>query len=226
MARTAIILLGPPGAGKGTQGRMLSADFALPSISTGDILREAVRNRTDLGKQAKEHMDRGGLVPDALVDAIVRERLARADCRKGFILDGYPRTVGQARFLDREYSGEGMRFLAIGIAVPDEALVRRLTGRRSCPKCNKIFHIETSPSRKGDYCDECGTLLIQRRDDTVEVVRQRLQVYHESTRPLIEYYRERDGYVEVDGTGPVEAIYRNLRRIVEPYVSEGSPRSA
>jgi len=225
MSRTALILLGPPGAGKGTQGRRLSAEFSVPSISTGDILREAVRNGTELGRQAKQHMDSGGLVPDALVDAIVRERLAREDCRTGFILDGYPRTVSQAEFLQREYAGEGMKFLAVGVQVKDGALVRRLTGRRSCPGCGKIYHIDASPSRNGDRCDECGTALVQRRDDTVAVVQERLQVYHQSTRPLIEYYQSRGAYAEVSGEGAVEDIYAALRSIVEPHLPERRPRA-
>jgi len=216
-----MILLGPPGAGKGTQGRRLSADFDIPSISTGDILREAVRNGTDLGLQAKRHMDSGGLVPDALVDAIVRDRLSRDDCRVGFILDGYPRTVGQAEFLQKEYAGEGMRFLAIGIQVPDQALIRRLTGRRSCPQCGKIYHVDANPSRKGERCDECDAMLMQRKDDTVEVVQERLNVYHRSTRPLIEYYRERGAYVEVPGEGPVEEIYAKMRAIVAKHLPGG-----
>jgi adenylate kinase len=225
MPRLAIILLGPPGAGKGTQGRRLSSEFGYPSISTGDILREAVRNQTDLGTQAKQYMDKGGLVPDSLVDAIVRSRLTREDCRKGFILDGYPRTVGQAEFLEREYAAEGMKFLAVGIQVPDEALVRRLTGRRSCTKCGKIFHIETSPSARGDRCDECDAPLMQRKDDTVEVVRQRLEVYHAATKPLIRYYRERRAYVEIGGEGPVEEIYDALRRTVRENAPGAPPHA-
>jgi adenylate kinase len=225
MSRLAIILLGPPGAGKGTQGRKLSSEFGYPSISTGDILREAVRNQTDLGAQAKQHMDKGGLVPDSLVDAIVRSRLTREDCRHGFILDGYPRTVGQAEFLAKEYAAEGMRFLAIGIQVADEALVRRLTGRRSCRKCGKIFHVETSPSRGGERCDECGAPLMQRKDDTVEVVRQRLDVYHAETKPLIRYYRERGAYVEINGEGSVDDIYASLREVVRKNV-QGAPPQA
>ena len=225
MPRLAIILLGPPGAGKGTQGRKLSSEFRYPSISTGDILREAVRNQTDLGAQVKQYMDKGGLVPDSLVDAIVRSRLTREDCRHGFILDGYPRTVGQAEFLEREYAGEGMKFLAVGIQVADEALVRRLTGRRSCAKCGKIFHVETSPSRRGDRCDECDAPLMQRKDDTVEVVRQRLEVYHAETKPLIRYYRERGAYAEIHGEGSVDEIYASLQRTVRES-AQGAPPQA
>jgi len=219
MSRLAVILLGPPGAGKGTQGRQLSSEFGYPSISTGDILREAVRNQTDLGKEARQHMDKGGLVPDGLVDAIVRDRLTRADCRRGFILDGYPRTVNQAEFLRREYAGEGMQFLAIGVQVRDEVLVKRLTGRRSCPQCGRIYHVDTSPSRKGDCCEECDSALIQRKDDTVEVVRERLQVYHQSTRPLIQYYRDSGAYAEIPGEGSVEDIYRSLRSVVQEQIA-------
>lgn len=223
MPRLAIILLGPPGAGKGTQGRRLSSEFRYPCISTGDILREAVRNQTDLGARAKQYMDKGGLVPDSLVDAIVRFRLTREDCRQGFILDGYPRTVGQAEFLGREYAEEGMKFLAVGIQVADDALVRRLTGRRSCTKCGKIFHVEASPSRRGERCDECDAPLMQRKDDTVEVVRQRLEVYHSETKPLIRYYRERGAYVEIHGEGSVDEIYSSLRRTVREHAPGALP---
>ncbi len=191
MSAQAVILLGPPGAGKGTQGRMLGAALGYPRISTGDILREALRDRTELGKRAQGYMESGSLVPDALVDAIVRERLKRADCAEGFVLDGYPRTVPQAEFLDGLFAAEGTRPLAVGIQVDDEALVARLSGRLTCPSCNKMFHVESSPSRTGDRCDECGAALVQRKDDTVEVIRERLQVYHRETEPLVEFYSAR-----------------------------------
>jgi adenylate kinase len=222
MPRIALILLGPPGAGKGTQGRILSAELDFPSISTGDMLRDAARDRTDLGRQAEQYMGQGLLVPDSLVDAIVRARLARDDCRRGFILDGYPRTAGQAEFLQKEYAAEGIRFLAVGVQVPDEALVRRLTGRRNCPNCGRIFHLEANPSRKGDLCDECGAALVQRKDDTVDVVTERLRVYHESTKPLIDYFRARGWYVEIRGEGAVDGIYRELRRVIQPHVQGSS----
>ncbi len=212
--RGAIILLGAPGAGKGTQGRKLSERLRLPAISTGDILREAVRTGTDLGKRVQEFLNSGGLVPDEVVNETVSLRLHQPDCARGFILDGFPRTVGQAEFLEREYAGEGLEFLAVGIGVSDRTLLRRLTGRLSCPDCGKVFHREANPSGKGDRCDACGAGLVVRRDDTPEVVQERLQIYHQSTRPLIEHYRRSGAYVEVDGEGSVEEICRQIAEVV------------
>ena len=215
MGAQAVILLGPPGAGKGTQGRMLGAALGYPRISTGDILREAVRNQMALGRQAQGYMESGNLVPDELVDAIVKERIKRDDCAQGFILDGYPRTVPQAEFLDELFARESSKPLAVGIRVVDQVLLARLSGRLTCPSCGKMFHVVTSPSKAGDRCDECGTPLIQRKDDTVKVIEERLQVYHEETEPLIGFYRSRDCYVEVDGDRTVDEIQAAILEVVK-----------
>jgi adenylate kinase len=214
MGAQAVILLGPPGAGKGTQGRMLGVALGYPRISTGDILREAVRNQTVLGKKAQGFMESGNLVPDALVDAIVEERIKRDDCAQGFILDGYPRTVPQAEFLGGILTKESAKPLAVGIQVADQALVTRLSGRLTCPSCSKMFHVVTSPSKAGESCDECGTALIQRKDDTVKVIEERLQVYHQETEPLIDFYTSRDCYVEVDGGRSVDEIQAAILEVV------------
>jgi adenylate kinase len=214
MARRALILLGPPGAGKGTQGRMLSAHLGYPSISTGDALRAAVRNQTELGKKAQKLMEAGELVPDSLVDEIVKTRLAEGDSQRGFILDGYPRTLGQAEFFEKLAAREGIDILAIGMLVDDEALVRRLSQRWSCPKCSKIYNEGSNPPRKSGCCDDCGSDLIQRKDDRPEVIRERLQVYHQTTRPLIDFYRQRGQYAEVDGAAEVERIFDAMIRIL------------
>ncbi len=224
MVAQAVILLGPPGAGKGTQGRMLGSALGYPRISTGDILREALRNQTELGRQAQGYMESGSLVPDALVDAIVRERLKQEDCAEGFLLDGYPRTVPQAEFLDRLFAAEGTRPLAVGIQVDDEVLVARLSGRLTCPSCSKMFHVVSSPSKAGDRCDECGAVLVQRKDDTVEVIRERLQVYHKETEPLIEFYRAWGCYVEVDGDRAADEIQRAILEVVKTRQQNSATR--
>ena len=195
MSREALILLGPPGAGKGTQGRMLAAHLGYPSISTGDALREAVRQQTDLGKQARKVMEAGELVPDSLVDEIVKARLAQTDSKEGFILDGYPRTIAQAEFFEKLAAREGIDILALGIRVNEEVLVGRLSQRWSCPGCGKIYNAASSPSRRNGICDDCGAGLIQRRDDKPEVIRERLHVYQKTTQPLIDFYRQRGQYV-------------------------------
>jgi adenylate kinase len=203
-------MLGPPGAGKGTQARMMAEALQFPHISTGDMLREALKNRTALGEKAKKYMDAGALVPDELVDAIVAERLAQEDCSRGFILDGYPRTISQARFLQSLFDKSGTRVLSIGVEVDDGVLIKRLSSRWTCPKCNKMFNANLDPAKIGGRCDECGTALIQRKDDRPEVIAERLQVYHTMTRPLIQHYQEQGSYVEVDGNRPVEEVFDSI----------------
>jgi len=212
--RPAVILMGPPGAGKGTQARKLGLSLACPKISTGDILREAVQEGTELGVEARRYVESGRLVPDGLVDAIVQERLGRDDCREGFILDGYPRTLAQARFLGGVLAGRDLDVQAIGIRVPDEALVQRLAGRWSCPKCGKVFNEVGNPSSRGDQCDECRSPLMHRKDDSEDVVAERIAIYHRSTEPLIGYYREQGCYREVDGEGTVEGIFETLKGMI------------
>ena len=212
--KTAVILFGPPGAGKGTQARSLSSALNCPAISTGDILREAVAAGTDLGKTARGYMESGSLVPDSVVDGIVKERIARPDCSLGFILDGYPRTIPQAEFVEGLFAPGELHTVVVSILVGDEVLLDRLSGRRVCPGCRKMFHLRNSPSRAGEQCDECGAQLIQRRDDQEAVVRERLQVYRRETEPLIEYYRSRKVYFEVEGDGIAAGIFESILGVV------------
>ena len=208
-------MLGPPGAGKGTQARMMSEELKLPHISTGDMLREALKNQTELGKKAKAYMESGALVPDELVDAIVAERLARADCAKGFILDGYPRTINQSEFLRTLFERDGTKTLTIGIEVGNGALIDRLSSRWTCSKCGKMFNSKLDPSKAGGKCDECSTALVQRKDDTAEVIAERLQVYHKATQPLIRYYQDRGSYTEINGDRPVDEIFEAIMGAVK-----------
>jgi adenylate kinase len=213
--RLAIIMLGPPGAGKGTQARMLSESLKFSHISTGDMLREALKNKTELGDKAKAFMESGSLVPDELVDAIVAERLKREDCSRGFILDGYPRTIPQARFLRSIFDKNGARFLAIGVEVGDEELIKRLSSRWTCPKCGKMFNANLDPAKAGGRCDECGSGLMQRKDDAPEVIAERLQVYSKATQPLIQYYRDCGSYFEVNGDRPISEIFNSIIGIIQ-----------
>ncbi len=196
---------------------MVGAALKFPVISTGDILREAVRDQTPLGKQAQGYMESGALVPDRLVDEIVRDRLERRDCAAGFILDGYPRTIRQSEFLAGAFPDGELKTLVIGIVVDDEVLVRRISGRRSCPKCGKVYSASSLPAEGELRCDECGTLLVQRKDDTAEVMKERLQVYHRQTRPLIDHYKTRGWYFEVDGDRAVSEVYDSILGLVTSY---------
>ena len=193
---------------------MLAAHLGYPSISTGDALRAAARKQTELGKKAQKIMEAGELVPDSLVDEIVKTRLMEPDSQAGFILDGYPRTIGQAEFFEKLAGRECIDTLAIGIMVNDEALVRRLSQRWSCPKCSKIYNEGSNPPRQSGCCDECDSDLIQRKDDRPEVIRERLQIYHQTTRPLIDFYRRRGQYLEVDGEAEVGGIFNSMIRIL------------
>ena len=213
--RVAIIILGPPGAGKGTQARMISEALNFPHISTGDMLREALRSETELGRKAKGFMETGALVPDELVDAIVAERLTREDCSRGFILDGYPRTIPQARFLQSLFDKNGTRILSIGVEVGADVLINRLSSRWTCPKCGKMFNAGMSPDKMGGQCDACNTALVQRKDDTAEeVIAERLQVYHTATRPLVRHYQEQGSYIDVDGDRPVDEVFGAIMKII------------
>jgi adenylate kinase len=179
------------------------------------MLREALKNQTELGKKAKAFMESGGLVPDELVDAIVAERLQRADCRRGFILDGYPRTIAQAEFLRSLFNKDGTRLQALGVEVRDSILIERLSSRWTCPKCGKMFNAHLDPGKICGRCDACGTALIQRKDDSAEVIAERLQVYHKATRPLIQYYQQQGAYIEVDGDRAVDEVFSAIIGIVE-----------
>jgi adenylate kinase len=193
-----VILFGPPGAGKGTIAGVLTEKLSIPHIATGDMLREEVREGTQLGRKAQGYMEAGDLVPDDLIVEMTRGRLAQADAQRGFILDGFPRTVAQAQALEQMLGGEPD--VVIDLQVPEEELVRRLSGRRVCPKCGAIYQVDTMPPRQPGICDRCGSKLIQRSDDTPEAVRNRLQVYRRQSEPVLGYYRERGLLRSVDGT--------------------------
>src|SRR5215210_2272130 len=192
MAELNLVLLGPPGSGKGTQGERLQGDFHLPYYATGDILRAAVRDESELGREAKEYMDRGDLVPDDVIVGVIGERIGSHEAADGFILDGFPRTAVQAEALDEKLAELGRELTAaLLIAVPDEEVVRRLGGRRTCVKNGHIFHVEFDPPKNEDVCDVCGARLVVRDDDKPDVIRNRLNQYHEKTKPLVDYYAER-----------------------------------
>jgi adenylate kinase len=206
-----LILLGPPGAGKGTQAKILAKKFAIPQISTGDILRGAVKEETPMGIKAKSYMDAGTLVPDEVVVGIVEERLAKPDCADGFILDGFPRTVGQADALKITLAGMGKTIEhVISITVDKEELLGRITGRRTCRLCGKGYHLSFDPPKHSGLCDECDGELYQREDDKEETMRNRLDVYEKQTAPLIAYYAHESLLRTICGTGSIEDIQQNL----------------
>ncbi len=207
-----IILLGAPGAGKGTQAEIITDRLGIPSISTGNILREAVKNQTKAGLDAKSYMDSGKLVPDEVVIAVLKDRIAQPDCQKGFILDGFPRTVPQAKALD-EMGVEIQK--AIDIDVPDAVIEQRVTGRRVCESCGASYHIVNKPSKVADVCDRCGGKLIIRKDDRPETVKDRLSVYHEQTEPLKGYYAEAGKLVSIDGTQEIGLITEKILKALE-----------
>lgn len=210
-----LVFLGAPGAGKGTQAELLASRFQLPKISTGDILREAVRNKTVLGLQAKAWLDQGKLVPDAVVVGIVKQKLGEPMCAKGFLLDGFPRTIRQAEDLDDLLSSRGERLdRVVNFVVPRDQVVRRLTGRRSCSKCHAVFHVELNPPRRAGICDRCGSELVQRSDDKRETVEARLSVYEQQTAPLVDYYRQRGLLSELDGSGRIEEVHQRLMELL------------
>jgi len=208
---TYIVLLGPPGAGKGTQAQIISEKLSLPHISSGDIFRENLKNQTELGKLAKGYMDRGELVPDDLTIAMIRDRLSRPDCATGALLDGFPRTPAQAEALDAMLAEFGGRVNAVPyIKVPEETLVGRLTGRWTCRAQGHVYHEKFNPPKQDAVCDIDGSELYQRDDDKAETVTRRIHVYLEQTAPLIEYYRENGTLIEIDGTQPIEQVSNDL----------------
>jgi adenylate kinase len=210
-----LILLGPPGAGKGTQADRLRSDFQVPFISTGEMLRANVQDGTELGRQAKQFMDAGELVPDALIVAMVAARLQEDDAQDGFVLDGFPRTIEQAEALDRQLSELSRRITAaLVIDVPDEEVVRRLSGRRVCKKSGHNYHVEFDPPKHEGVCDQDGSALIQRDDDKPEVILRRLTVYHDQTEPLIHYYDERGLMRRIDGTRRPAEVHDHIRAVI------------
>lgn len=212
--RVRVIFLGPPGAGKGTQAARLAAHLRVPRISTGDMLREAIAQGTPLGRQAGPLMEKGRLVPDDLLIALIEERLRRQDCEPGYILDGFPRTLPQAEGLERMVA-DAKDHLVFSVEVPAEELLRRLSGRRWCPQCQATYHVTNSPPKKDCQCDRDGAALIQREDDKEVAVRRRLAEYQERTAPLIEYYRRRSRLHAVNGFRTVDVVFHDLTGILE-----------
>lgn len=210
-----IIMLGAPGAGKGTQAKMIADKYGVPHISTGDIFRANIKNGTELGMEAKKYMDQGLLVPDELTVRILLDRVAQDDCKNGYVLDGFPRTIPQAEVLDSELTKLGDHIdYAINVDVPDENIVKRMSGRRVCLTCGATYHIEHVPPKKEGICDVCGSELVLRDDDKPETVKNRLNVYHEQTQPLIDFYTEKGVLKTVDGTVPMEEVFAAITAIL------------
>lgn len=206
-----IIMLGAPGAGKGTQAKKIAAKYEIPHISTGDIFRANIKNGTELGKKAKTYMDQGLLVPDELVVDLVVDRVNQDDCKNGYVLDGFPRTIPQAEALTEALAKMGQKMdYAIDVNVPDENIVRRMGGRRACVGCGATYHVEYAPTKKEGICDVCGAELILRDDDKPETVQKRLDVYHEQTQPLIDYYTEAGILKTVDGTVDIDDVFQAI----------------
>lgn len=211
-----LVFLGAPGAGKGTQAKKLVEKYGIPQISTGDLLRAAVANETPLGKEAKAYMDKGELVPDPVVLGMVKDRISQDDCKKGFILDGFPRNVIQAEALDKMLSEMNIPLdLALNLDVPFDDLMKRLTGRRTCKSCGQMYNIYYSPPKVDGKCDKCGGELFQRDDDKEETIRKRLEVYRAQTEPLIDYYSKKGAFRSISGTGSIEEIFNSTCAVLE-----------
>jgi adenylate kinase len=201
-----LVIFGPPSAGKGTQAQKLSKQYGIPQVATGDLLRKAVADKTPLGLKIKSYVDQGKLGPDDIIVRLIKERVSKPDCRKGFLLDGFPRTMGQAKELEKMTDID----LVLRIIVDFEVLVERAVGRRTCPKCSAVYHIKFNPPMNEGTCEKCGSRLIQRDDDREETVRNRLRVYQEQTAPLIEYYRKKGKLVDIDGAGGIDAVFAQM----------------
>lgn len=210
-----IIMLGAPGAGKGTQAKKIAAKYGVPHISTGDIFRANIKNNTELGQKAKTYMDKGELVPDELVVDLIMDRFKEADCANGYVLDGFPRTIPQAEALDKALTANGESIdYAINVEVPDENIINRMSGRRACVGCGATYHIQFNPTKVEGVCDTCGEKLILRDDDKPETVKNRLSVYHDQTQPLIDYYSGKGALKEVDGTVPMDDVFNAIVAIL------------
>ena len=211
-----IIMLGAPGAGKGTQAKMIAEKYSIPHISTGDIFRANIKGGTILGMQAKEYMDKGQLVPDELTVKILLDRVAKDDCKEGYVLDGFPRTIPQAEVLDKALTelNDAVDF-AIDVDVPDENIVNRMSGRRACVMCGATYHVLHNPPKVENVCDACGDALILRDDDKPETVLKRLDVYHEQTQPLIDYYQKKGILKTVDGTKDLKDVFADIEEIIK-----------
>lgn len=211
-----IIMLGVPGAGKGTQAQMIAGQYHIPHVSTGDIFRANIKNGTELGMEAKKYMDQGLLVPDELTVKILLDRVAEEDCKDGYLLDGFPRTIPQAEVLDKALAelGDAIDY-AINVDVPDENIVKRMSGRRACLSCGSTYHMEHIPPKKEGVCDKCGNDLVLRDDDKPETVLNRLEVYHKQTQPLIQFYEEKGVLKTVDGTKPMKEVFDSIVEILE-----------
>lgn len=210
VARMKLVIFGPPSAGKGTQAQKLSKQYGIPQVATGDLLRKAVADKTPLGLKIKSYLDQGRLGPDEVIVQLIKERVAKLDCKNGFLLDGFPRTMGQAKELERMTDID----LVLSIVVDFDALVERAVGRRTCPKCSAVYHIKFNPPMNKGICEKCGAKLIQRDDDKEDTVRNRLRVYQEQTAPLIEYYRKKGKLVDIDGSGGIDAVYSQMVKAI------------
>lgn len=210
-----IILLGPPGAGKGTQAKSISKEYGIPHISTGDIFRKNIHEKTPLGVEAKGYLDNGQLVPDELTINLVKDRLTHEDCKNGFMLDGFPRTVKQAEALDEFLKGRGIELdAALLIDAPKDLIIERMTGRRVCSNCGEVYHVVNIPPKVEDVCDVCGSSLIQRKDDNLETVVERLEVYDKQTAPLVDYYKSRGKLISVDGSKELHEVFDDIRKLL------------
>lgn len=211
-----VIMLGAPGAGKGTQAIKIAGKWQVPHISTGDIFRSNIKNGTELGVKAKSFMDQGLLVPDELVVDLVADRVKQEDCKNGYVLDGFPRTIPQAESLDKALEAMNEKIdYAVNVEVPDENIINRMAGRRACVSCGATYHLVHIPTKAEGICDRCGNELILRDDDKPETVKKRLDIYHEQTQPLIEYYQRKNALVEVDGTKDIDDVFQSILNILE-----------
>lgn len=206
-----LIIFGPPSAGKGTQAQKLSQKYGIPQVSTGDLLREAIRNQTPLGLKIKSYVDTGKLGPDDLIVQLIKERVSKPDCAKGYLLDGFPRTMGQAAELEKMTEVD----LVLNIVVNFEDLVKRAVDRRICPKCAAVYNIDSNPPKKAGTCDKCGAVLVQREDDKEETVRKRLKVYEEMTAPLLDHFQKRGNIAHIDGSLGIDGVFAQIERAID-----------